>query len=157
MCSNFAPAPEGRTLAKPEPWRLELDRYPFVTSTDTRFRDLDIMGHINNVALAGIFETARVRFHRHLGRHPHDQGVRWLIASVHIEYLQEAHFPDEITLGCAISRVGNTSWTVASAAFQNGECVATCDAVVVTHGPGGRRQVDDSLRTAMAQNLLREG
>ncbi|AUW56946.1 thioesterase [Sphingobium sp. SCG-1] len=144
-------------MAKPESWRLELDRYPFVTSTDTRFRDLDIMGHINNVAMAGIFETARVRFHRHLGRHPQDQGVRWLVASVHLEYLQEAHYPDEITMGCAIGHVGNTSWQVVSAAFQNGECVAICDSVVVTHGPDGRRRVDDYLREAMAANAIREG
>ena len=144
-------------MAKPDPWRLELDRYPFVTSTDTRFRDLDIMGHINNVAMAGIFETARVRFHRHLGRHPHDQGVRWLVASVHLEYLQEAHYPAEITMGCEIGHVGNTSWKVVSAAFQNGECVAICDSVIVTHGPDGRRRVDDYLREAMAANALREG
>ena len=143
-------------MAKPEPWRLEIDRYPFVTTSDTRFRDLDIMDHINNVAMAGIFETARIRFHRHLGRHPHDQGVRWLIASVHLEYLQEAHFPDDVTIGCAIGHVGNTSWKVMSAAFQKEECVAICDSIVVTHGPGGRRQVDDSLRTAMAANMIRE-
>lgn len=144
-------------MAKPEPWRLEFDRYPFVTSTDTRFRDLDIMGHINNVAMAGIFETARVRFHRHLGRHPQDQGVRWLVASVHLEYLQEAHYPDEITMGCGIGYVGNTSWQVLSAAYQNGECVAICDSVVVTHGPDGRRRVDDYLREAMAVNTIRTG
>ncbi|CAH0348498.1 thioesterase family protein [soil metagenome] len=144
-------------MAKPAPWRLEIDRYPFVKTMATRFRDLDIMGHVNNVAMAGIFETARVHFHRHLGRHPQDQGVRWLIASVHVEYLQEAHFPDEVTVGCSIAKIGNTSWTIYAAAFQNGECVATCDCVVVTHGPGGRRVVDGALRTAMEANRFREG
>ena len=142
-------------MAKPDPMRLDIDRYAFVTTTDTRFRDLDIMGHINNVAMAGIFETARVRFHRHLGRHPHDQGVRWLIASLHVEYLQEAHFPDEVTIASAIGHIGTTSWTVFAAAFQNGECVATCDCVVVTHGPGGRRRIDDTLRTTMEANAFR--
>lgn len=142
-------------MAKPEPWRLEIDRYPFRFDTTTRFQDLDIMGHINNVAMAGIFENARVNFHRHLGRHPQDQGVRWLIASVHIEYLQEAHFPQDVTVGCAIGHIGNTSWTVYAAAFQDGECVATCDCVVVTHGPGGRRQIDETLRSAMESNAIR--
>jgi acyl-CoA thioester hydrolase len=143
-------------MAKPEPWRLAFDIYPFVTTIQTRYQDLDIMGHVNNVALAGIFETARVRFHRHLGRHPHDSGVRWLIASVSLNYLQEAHFPSEITVGSAIGSIGNTSWTVMSAAFQGGECVATCDTVVVTHGPEGRRKVDDFLRTAMDANAIRQ-
>lgn len=143
-------------MAKPEPWRLAADIYPFITTIQTRYQDLDIMGHVNNVAMAGIFETARVRFHRHLGRHPHDSGVRWLIAAVSLNYLQEAHFPAEITVGSAIGSIGNTSWTVMSAAFQDGECVATCDTVVVTHGPEGRRKVDDFLRTAMDANAIRQ-
>lgn len=112
------------------------------------------MGHINNVAMAGIFETARVHFHRHLGRHPQDSGVRWLIAAVALNYVQEAHFPHDVAVGCAIGHVGNTSWQVVSAAFQDEICVATCDTVVVTHGPEGRRRVDDFLRTAMDANAI---
>ncbi len=141
-------------MAKPEPWRLAPDRYPFTMTLQTRYQDLDIMGHINNVALAGIFETARVHFHRHLGRHPHDSGVRWLIAAVDLNYVRESHFSHDILVGCAIGRVGNTSWQVMSAAFQDDACVATCDTVVVTHGPEGRRRVDDFLRTAMAENAI---
>lgn len=142
-------------MAKPEPWRLDADRYPFTVTIPTRYQDLDIMGHVNNVAMAGIFETARVRFHRHLGRHPHDSGVRWLIAAVSLNYLQEAHYPADVVVGSAIGHIGNTSWTVMSAAFQHGECVATCDTVVVTHGPEGRRQIDDFLRVAMDANAIR--
>jgi acyl-CoA thioester hydrolase len=141
-------------MAKPEPWRLVTEVYPFITTLETRYQDLDIMGHVNNVAMAGIFETARVRFHRHLGRHPHDSGVRWLIAAVSLNYLQEAHYPADVTVGCAIGNIGTTSWTVNSAAFQHGECVATCDTVVVTHGPEGRRKVDDFLRVAMEENAI---
>jgi acyl-CoA thioester hydrolase len=142
-------------MAKPEPWRLVPDIYPVTTTVQTRYRDLDIMGHVNNVALAGIFETARIHFHHHLGRHPQDSGVRWLIAAVNLNYLHETHFPADILIGSAIGAIGNTSWTVMSAAFQDGECVATCDTVVVTHGPEGRRKIDDVLRAAMEANFIR--
>lgn len=141
-------------MAKPEPWRLVPDIYPFVSPMQTRYQDLDIMGHVNNVAMAGIFETARVQFHRHLGRHPQESGVRWLIAAVSLNYLVEAHYPREILVRSGIGHIGNTSWTVMSAAFQDGECVATCDTVVVTHGPEGRRRIDDFLRTAMEANFV---
>lgn len=141
-------------MAKPEPWRLAVDIYPFTTTIQTRYRDLDIMGHVNNVAMAAIFETARVQFHRQLGRHPHDSGVRWLIAAVSLNYIQESHYPCDVLVGCGVGRIGNTSWEVCSAAFQNGECVATCDTVVVTHGPEGRRQIDGVLRSAMEANAL---
>lgn len=144
-------------MAKPEAWRLALDIHPFVMTIDSRFQDLDTMGHINNVAMAGLFETARVRFHHHLGRHPHEQGLRWLVAAVELNYLQEAHFPEPLTIGCAIGSIGNTSWQLYSAAFQGGECVATCDTVMVAHGPEGRRRVDQAVRDVMAQNFIRRG
>src|SRR3546814_20675414 len=114
-------------MAKPDSWRLEMENYPFQVSIDTRYQDLDVMGHVNNVAMAGLFETGRIRFHRSLGRHPRDKGVRWLVAAVNIAYVNEAHFPDNVTITSGIGRIGNTSWEIYSAAFQNGECVATCD------------------------------
>src|SRR3546814_3433964 len=82
-------------MAKPDSWRLEMENYPFQVSIDTRYQDLDVMGHVNNVAMAGLFETGRIRFHRSLGRHPRDKGVRWLVAAVNIAYVNEAHFRSE--------------------------------------------------------------
>jgi len=141
-------------MAKPESWRLDRSNYPFETLVSTRFQDLDTMGHINNVAMAGLFETGRVHFHHHIGRHPHDQGVRWLIAAVNLSYLREAHFPHDIAIFSGLGRIGNSSWTVLSAAFQEGHCVATCDTVVVTQGPDGRRHITDAVRDALAPFLV---
>lgn len=148
---------ESPTMAKPEAWRLVAGHYPFTTSLNTRFQDLDTMGHINNVAMAGLFETARVHFHRHIGLHPHVQGVRWLVAAVSLNYVQEAHFPEDLLIGCGIGHVGNTSWTISSAAFQHGECVATCDTVLVTNGPEGRRRIDDDVREVMQAQFVSQG
>lgn len=143
-------------MARPQPWRQLPEAYPFNIQTDTRYGDLDIMGHVNNVAMASIFETGRILFHRHLGRHPQDLGVRWLVAAVEINYLRESHYPAPIAIGCAIGGIGNTSWTVMSAAFQHGECVATCDAVIAMQGPEGRRRVSDDLRGVFMNNFIRE-
>ncbi len=142
-------------MAKPEAWRLSPDAYAFVTTLDTRFGDMDTMGHINNVAISAMFETARIRFHHHMGRHPHEHAVRWLVASVSLNYVEEAHFPYPFEVHCAIGHIGKTSWTVSSAAFQKGVCVATCDTTVVTHGTEGRRIIDDTVRQVMQHNFLR--
>lgn len=142
-------------MAKPDDWRLNISNYPFHVALDTRYQDLDVMGHVNNVAMAGLFETGRIRFHHSLGRHPRDKGVRWMIAAVNIAYLNEAHFPDPITVASGIGHIGNTSWHIYSAAFQNGECVATCDTVVVTHGPEGRRVIDADVRDMMQAHYAR--
>jgi acyl-CoA thioester hydrolase len=143
-------------MARPDAWRLSPEAYAFVTSLDTRFQDMDTMGHINNVAISAMFETARIRFHHHMGRHPQEQGVRWLVAAVSLIYVQEAHFPYPFDIHCAIGHIGTTSWTISSAAFQRGECVATCDTTVVTHGAEGRRKIADSLREAMQANFLKQ-
>ena len=121
----------------------------------TRFQDLDSLGHVNNVAMAGIFETARVHFHHLLGRHPADQGVRWLVAAVDLKYVQEAHFPHDIVVHSGIGHIGNSSWTLFSAAFQQGECVATCDTVIVSKGPRGATFVDDDIRRIMEDNAAK--
>lgn len=142
-------------MAKPEPWRLDAAIYPFSVAVTSRYQDLDPMGHINNVAMSGIFETARVHFHHLLGKHPADQGVRWLVAAVDLKYVQESHFPHDVTVGCGVGSIGNSSWTLFSAAFQNGECMATCDTVMVMHGPRGSRQIGRDMREVLEQRITR--
>lgn len=136
-------------MAKPESWRLAIENYPFQIAVGTRYQDLDVMGHVNNVAMAAMFETGRIHFHHNVGSHPKDKGVRWLVASVNIAYVREAHFPEEILIASGLGHIGNTSWHVYSAAFQAGECVAVCNTVMVAHGTQGRRIIDDEIREKM--------
>src|SRR3546814_10304357 len=69
-------------------------------------------------------------------------------------FRSEAHFPYPFEVHCAIGHIGRTSWTISSAGFQKGVCVATADTTVVTHGSEGRRAIDDTLREAMERNFL---
>lgn len=131
-------------MAKPDPSRLLLETYPNVVTVETRFQDLDPLGHINNVAMAGLFEAGRIKFNHANGtaNFPRASGDRWLIAAVSIAYVAEAHFPEPVTIGHGISRIGSSSWVIASAAFQNGQCVATCDATLVYTDQQGARALD---------------
>ncbi len=116
-------------MAKPDPWRLDPAHYPFSTPVATRWADLDPLGHINNVSMAGLFEEGRGRFNRSLAL-DHHGGVRWLVVAVELAYLAEAHHPIDVVVGSGIGRIGKGSWTIFSAAFQNGLCVATCDTTI---------------------------
>lgn len=142
-------------MAKPEPWRLDASSYSVSMAIQTRYADLDSLGHINNVSMAGIFETARVHFHHLFGRHPGDQGVRWLVAAVSLNYVEEAHFPYDVVVHSGIGRIGNSSWTLYAAAFQQGHCVATCDTVMAVKGARGASAIDTETRAIMEQNLAR--
>lgn len=143
-------------MAKPTPAQRDLQNYPFSIEVDSRYGDLDTMGHINNVAIAGLFETGRIHFHRSLRSHPSDLGLRWLVAATALNFLTEMHFPDPVTIASGFCRVGNTSWTIASAAFQDGECCATCETVIVMQGPEGRRNITQDMRDRMAPFFVRE-
>lgn len=142
-------------MAKPAGWRLNPASYPFTSATQTRFGDMDVLGHINNVAMAGLFEDGRVRFNRSLGERERRQpGERWLIAAVAINYINEGHFPDDMIIMSGIGRIGTSSWVIASAAFQNGKCVATCDTTIVYTDKGGPKPITDEFRDELNRHLV---
>ena len=141
-------------MAKPEPWRLDQSAYPFTFTVPTRWADLDQLGHINNVSMAGLFEEGRGRFTSSLGLVRSSRDIRWLIVAVSINYLAEAHHPHDLIVASGIGLIGTRSWTVFSAAFQNGVCVATCDtATVYTDKTGAAPIPEDYLAKLTAMKI----
>ena len=134
-----------------DPARLDPANYPYATSVETRFQDLDPLGHINNVAMAALFENGRVRFNRELlkERQRRVPGTRWLIARVEVNYLAEGHFPDPITVVSGIGRIGSSSWDIVSAAYQNGQCIGLCDTTIVSTDADGSKSISDEFRAEL--------
>ncbi len=141
-------------MAKPEAWRLDPAAYPFRFDVATRWADLDLLGHINNVSMAGLFEEGRGKFTHSLDMHRGSPDIRWLIAGVEIAYLAEAHHPGSVTIASGIGRIGTTSWSVMSAAFQNGKCVATCETTTVYTDGGGAVAVPGHYRAKLAAMMV---
>ena len=135
-------------MPRPEAWRQDPATYPYGTSVQTRFQDLDPLGHINNVAMAALFETARVRFNHALGL-MRFRGHRWLVAQVRIDYLAEGHHPDDVDIRSAIGDIGTRSWQILAAAFQDGRAIATCDAVLVMERQAEASSLPDAFREAL--------
>ncbi len=138
-------------MSRPDPWRLDAATYPFTAAIPTRWADLDLLGHINNVSMAGLFEEGRGRFNRSLDLHRRTPDVRWLIAAVSLNYLAEAHHPHDVTVASGIGHVGRRSWTILSGAFQNGQCVATCDTTLVYTDASGAVPFPEDFRAVFAR------
>jgi acyl-CoA thioester hydrolase len=137
-------------MAKPASWQIDPASYGFSGSVQTRFGDLDPLGHLNNVAYAALFEQGRVMFNRTIDeRHFRVPGVRWLVAAVAIDYLAEGHFPEHVEIASGVSRIGTANWDIASAAFQGGKCIAVCTTTLVQTGEDGAVAVDAALRAAL--------
>lgn len=142
-------------MSRPSPWQLVRENYPYSLEVPPRYADLDVMGHINNVAIAAMFETGRVSFHQQLHAHPREQGVRWLVAAVSINYLAEMHMPYPVTITSGLKHIGNRSWRLLSAAFQEGECCSTCETVMVAQGAEASGGIGEELRARMAPFFVR--
>ncbi|WP_339346672.1 acyl-CoA thioesterase [uncultured Sphingomonas sp.] len=143
-------------MARPSPERLLLASYPVRIVIPTRFQDLDAMGHINNVAFAALFEDARVRFNRALGRMDRADGLRAVVARNEVNYLAEGSYPDDVEIATGVTRIGNRSWDVAAVMHQHGRAIATCDTtLVMTHPAQGGIPAD--FRTRLDEVMVRAG
>jgi acyl-CoA thioester hydrolase len=118
-------------MPRPAPWRLDPAAYPHRQAVQTRFQDLDVLGHLNNVAFAALFETGRTKFNRDAALWGNGRGRRAVVAHSEINYLAEGQYPDDVEVATGIGRVGGRSWEILAAMFQNDRCIATCDVTIV--------------------------
>lgn len=143
-------------MPRPAPFRLLLESYPIRETVQTRYQDLDAMGHINNVAFAAMFENARVRFNWALGRMNRDDGFRAVVAMNAINYLAEGGYPADVEIATGVGHVGNRSWEVLAVMHQDGRAIATSDTVIVmTHPAEGGIPVD--FRAALEAKRILDG
>ncbi|MFC3784028.1 acyl-CoA thioester hydrolase [Sphingopyxis italica] len=143
-------------MPKPESWRLNPASYPVAIELQTRFQDMDINGHLNNVAFAALFESGRVLLNRDV--RPLDErpaNERTMVAAVEINYLAEGNFPDPVQIATGIGRLGTSSLTIVQAMFQNGGCIATCDTVVVCRTDGQAKPLRAAMVAELEEKLAR--
>lgn len=119
-----------RPMPKPAPYRLRPETYPFRVILPTRFADMDINWHLNNVAISTLFEEGRVRMLRALDDAPFAHG-HVVVVAASFNYLHDGVYGTDVELGCGIAALGKTSWTIHGATFQNGRAFATSDVVCV--------------------------
>lgn len=136
---------------KPDPQRLQLTNYPFQRLIDTAFGDMDMAGHINNVALSRYYETGRCHWLIELTGDPEvfNKKLNTIVAEYTIRFLGEVNFPAQVTVGTAIGRIGNSSFDCLQALFVNDECVGLSDAAMVMSFEGKPTRINDELRTKM--------
>lgn len=78
-----------------------------------RWGDMDLLGHVNNLAIVGYFQEARIRFTEMLGIPPlpgmHSGPIE---AATNIQFSRQLHYPGNITLSSYVEKIGNTSFTL---------------------------------------------
>jgi acyl-CoA thioester hydrolase len=128
----------------------KLTDFPIRSIDKIRYRDTDQLGHVNNAVFSTFFETGRAELLVHPDRRVAAEGASIVIASLFLEYYQEITWPGEIQIGTRVLNVGRSSVKLEQALYQNDQCVARAETVLV--------QIDDVTRksTPLSESAVAE-
>ncbi|MEX2590338.1 MAG: thioesterase family protein [Chitinophagales bacterium] len=94
--------------------------YKHITPVQLRFADMDSLGHINNANYLTYVELARCNYLNEVLNIPVDfSDLSVILAKAELEFLRPAKFGDQLTIGCACSRIGRKSFELIYEIFQN--------------------------------------
>jgi acyl-CoA thioester hydrolase len=113
--------------------------FPFLTREKLRYGDTDRQGHVNNAVFATFFETGRVDMLIDGEVDLMGPDGAFVLARLLIDYRKEVNWPGEVEIGSRVLSVGRSSLRLEQAVFQNGECVASGESIVVLTDVNTRR------------------
>jgi len=108
------------------------DVFPFWSQDRIRFADLDLNGHVNNIAFAVYCETGRVEFRESLTeRSKPGAKVDFVVVRTAINFIAQGFYPGQIEVGTRVLKIGDSSCTLGQGVFCNGNCIGTGETVWV--------------------------
>ncbi len=106
-------------MTKTEP--LHITDYKHFHTINTRWMDNDVYGHINNVTYYSYFDSAVNHYLIHTaGLDIHNAPIVGFVVHSQCNYLAPIAFPDAITIGLRVNKIGNSSVTYGLAVFKEG-------------------------------------
>ena len=95
-----------------------LEDFLFHHNIQTRWKDMDSFGHINNAVYLTYIEDARITLFKRWNLNSQNKSV--IVASLKIDYFTQIKHPSKLIIGSKISRIGNRSFDIQSAIFIDG-------------------------------------
>ena len=95
-----------------------LEDFLFHQNIQTRWKDMDSFGHINNAVYLTYIEDARTTLFKRWNLNSQNKSV--IVASLKIDYFTQIKHPSKLIIGSKISRIGNSSFDIQSAIFIDG-------------------------------------
>lgn len=131
----------------------EASAYPLWVRDIVRWGDMDSLGHVNNAMFARFFESGRIAMFAEWGWTASQNDHDFVIVRLAIDFRTQIHYPGAVDTGTKVMRIGRSSITLAQALFQDGECAATAEAIVVFIDLGANRSVPlpDDIRARIGR------
>ena len=110
---------------------LQRSDFDYWSTINTRWRDMDALGHLNHAIYLEYMETARVDVYTQLGfsgiRKDMDEST--ILGSMDVHYLSQVKHPASLDVGHRICRVGSKSFDFLAAIFIENEDKPVCSAL----------------------------
>ena len=105
-----------------------IENFPFLYELNTRWKDMDTFGHVNNAVFLTYIEDARISFFQRWKLNNREKSI--IMASIKIDYLRQVSHPSNLVVGQRISRLGKTSFDIHSVVFIQNDPQPAAVAVV---------------------------
>ncbi|MCH9668966.1 MAG: acyl-CoA thioesterase [Actinomycetia bacterium] len=151
------PNPLISTVPRPHPARTTAASYPVQDRIEARFADMDVNGHLNNVALDALHENTRATLNRRVFSRMytgHARSLRIVTSTIVVHYLREAPWPATLQSAIGIGHIGRTSYVASTALFLDDACISLCDTVLVLLDDEGPTPIPHDVRAQLAEHQL---
>jgi acyl-CoA thioester hydrolase len=120
---------------------------------DTRWGDVDSMGHINNAKYITYDEQARTDYIHQRQADAGLTGPNFILARICCDFLQQLHHPSQIDYGMRITRIGRSSMETQGAIFVGDRCYSRTQGVVVWFDYTAQKTqpIPDSIRRSVIE------
>lgn len=126
---------------------------PVATTITPRFSETDALGHINNTSIVGWFEVARVGYLKRLADDSAGAPQHWVLASLHVDYLEETFYGTDVVAQIVDAKPGNSSLTLQAEMHQDGRQTMRGTAVLVHVDPATKKpqRIPDDIRARIEE------
>jgi len=107
--------------------------FPVTISQPVQWGEQDGFGHVNNMHFIRWFESARIAYLTKCDVPLTTDGVGPILAAVSCNYRRQVKYPDTVTVGARVTKIGTTSISIEHKAWSNAQnaVVAEGDSTVV--------------------------
>ena len=129
-----------------------MDGYPFETEIQVRFRDIDAMGHVNNVVYGTYFEMAREALFREAFGVAEATDFTFILARLEMDFRRQVRYEDRVRVGLREGEVGRTSFSFEYRLEAAGELAAEGRSVQVCYDYAAKAKapLSEAFKTRLA-------
>lgn len=135
---------------------MKKNNYPASMQRPVRWGDMDALGHVNNAVYFKYFEDARIHMFEEMGYTDIQPNALAgpILAQIGCQYLRQLTYPDTVTVGVWVEKIGTTSIHIHHEVFSHGQQAIVAHSssvtVMVNYTTGEKVAIDEELRQRLS-------